>query len=134
MVAENHQQNIPSQPRSKGPRLLTGYAMLGSAVAWAIHLSVMYFLVQPVCRLGGEAWFHVVTVVALIMCIAAGIAAWRHRPDDATFEHLFNGEGGWRSFVALFGVVASALFTYAIVYQWLPVLTTATCEGIRPLP
>lgn len=134
MVADHHQQNIPSQPRSKRDRLLTGFAMVGAPIAWFIHLNVMYFLVQPVCRLGGEAWFHAITGAMLIACIASAIAAWRHRGSGANFEHLVNGEGTWRSFVALFGVTSSVIFAYAIVYQWIPVLTTAACEGIRPLP
>lgn len=134
MVADHHQQNIPSQPRSKRDRLLTGFAMIGAPVAWAIHLNVMYFLVQPVCRLGGEMWFHVITGAMLLTCIASAVVAWRHRSGGASFEHLVNGEGTWRSFVALFGVTAAALFAYAILYQWFPVLATPACEGIRLLP
>ena len=134
MVAEHHQQNTPSKPQGKGGRFATGFAMLGGPLAWAAHLCVMYFLVQPVCRLGGEAWFHVTTVVMLGVCIAAGVFAWKHRTGDGGFRDFVDGSGNWKSFVSLFGVTASALFAYAIIYQWIPVLTTATCEGIRPLP
>lgn len=134
MVANEQQQNIPSQPRTKGERFLTGFAMLGGPVAWAIHLSVMYFLVQPVCRLGGEAWFHVTTGAMLIVCIAAAIAAWKHRQGDASVTDQVDGSGTWRSFVALFGVASAAIFAYAIVYQWTPVLTYGACEGTRLLP
>jgi len=127
------QRNMPAQPKTKGARLVTGYAILGSALAWAAHLSVMYFLVQPVCRLGGETMFHITTVVALLACLGSGIVAWRHRGDNSSFENLFNGNGTWKSFVALFGVVAAAMFAYAIIYQWSPVLTISACEGMRPL-
>lgn len=133
MPAQLSQQQTPSQPRSASGRLVTGVAMLGGPVAWALHLCVMYFLVQPVCRLGGEAWFHIVTIIALLGCAFAAILAWRHREARTGFRELVDGEGNWKSFVALFGLVSSALFAYAIVYQWLPVLTTAACEGIRPL-
>lgn len=134
MVAENQQQNIPSQPRSKGARVFTFFAMLGGPLAWATHLCVMYFLVQPVCRLGGEAWFHVTTVAMLLVCVAAALAAWRHRQGDAEFSERAAGEGTWKSFVSLFGLASSAIFAYAILYQWFPVLTTGACEGMRPLP
>ena len=133
MSAHSRQQHRPSPPRNTRGRLATGFAMLGGAIAWALHLCVMYFLVQPVCRLGGETWFHVVTGIALLGCVLAAVVAWRHREEGTGFRHLIDGEGSWKSFVALFGLVSSSLFAYAIVYQWLPVLTTAACEGIRPL-
>lgn len=133
MVADRQQQNIPSQPRDKWGRVLTVFAILGGPITWAIHFNVMYFLVQPVCRLGGEAAFHVTTGVMLIACIASGVVAWRHRGSDADGENLLEGSGTWRSFVALFGVASAAIFAYAIVYQWTPVLTYGACEGMRPL-
>lgn len=131
MVANEQQQNIPSQPRTKGERFVTGLAMLGAPIAWAIHLCVMYFLVQPVCRLGGEAWFHVTTVAMLLVCVAAAIAAWRHRQADTSFADQLDGSGTWKSYVSIFGIAAAAIFAYAIVYQWFPVLTTAACAGMR---
>lgn len=134
MAAEHHQQNTSSLPHTKGERFRTGFALLGAPLAWAAHLCVMYFLVQPVCRLGGDVWFHITTAVMLIVCIAAGVAAWKHRPDGAGFRDFVDGEGSWRSFVTLFGLAVSILFAYAIIYQWLPVLTYGACEGMRPLP
>lgn len=133
MVAEHQQQNIPSQPRTKRERFITGFAMLGAPLAWAAHFNVMYFLVQPVCRLGGEFWFHGTTVVMLLVCIAAGVAAWKHHQGNGGLVAILDGKGTWKSFVALFGVGSAALFAYAIIYQWSPVLTFGACEGIRPL-
>lgn len=119
-------QHLPSQPRTSRGILITAFAILGSAIAWFLHLCVMYFLVQPVCRVGGEYLFHVATVVALALCSISAIVAWNHRDRDRESD-------SWPNFVAAFGVVASAIFAYAVVYQWIPVLTTAACEGIRPL-
>ena len=134
MVAKHHKHNTSSLPRTKVERFRTGFAMLGGPLAWAAHLIVMYFLVQPICRLGGEAWVHVTTGVMRGVCIAAGFTAWMHRTGDGGFRDFVDGSGSWCSFVALFGVTASAIFAYAIIYQWIPVLTTATCEGMRTLP
>lgn len=133
MVADKQQQNIPSQPGDKWGRARVLFAILGAPVSWAIHFNVMYFLVQPVCRLGGEALFHVTTVVMLVTCIAAGVVAWRQRGSNSNFDTLIEGAGSWKPFVALFGVASAAIFAYAIVYQWTPVLTYGACEGMRPL-
>lgn len=132
MVAEHQQQNIPSQPQGKIARLVTIFAMLGAPVAWAVHFNVMYFLVQPVCRLGGEFWFHGTTVVMLLVCIAAGVAAWRHHSGNGGLAAILDGKGNWKSFVALFGVAAAVLFAYAIIYQWSPVLTFGACDAMGP--
>lgn len=133
MVTNNQQQNIPSQPRTKLERAATFFAMLGPPLAWALHFVVMYFLVQPVCRLGGEASFHIATVVMVIVTIAAGFVAWQHREPKGSIRDLANRLDNWRSFVAFFGVALSVMFTYAIVYQWIPVLQFGACEGMRPL-
>lgn len=133
MVADKHQQNMPSQPRSIKGRLFTGFAILGAPLAWALHFNVMYFLVQPICRLGGEVWFHVTTGAMLMVCVAVAFAAWKHRSPDATFEHLLNGTGTWRAFIVVYGLASAALFAYAILYQWSPVLTFGACDGTRVL-
>lgn len=133
MVADNQQKNTSSLPRTKWERLVAGYALLGGPIAWFTHFNIMYFLVQPVCRLGGDVWFHVVTAVMLIACIGAGVVAWRLFKNSANFDELVNGIGSWRPFVALFGVASAAIFAYAIIYQWTPVVTFGVCDGMRPL-
>lgn len=133
MTHDDTAHQLEYQPMSTLGRLATGFAMLGSAIAWALHLCVMYFLVQPICRNGGEIWFHVATVAALALCGLAAFTAWRHREPGTSMADILDGRTSWKSFVALFGVVCAAIFAYAIVYQWIPVLTTRVCEGIRPL-
>lgn len=133
MVADKQQQNTPSPPRTKWERFVAGYAILGSPVAWFVHFNIMYFLVQPVCRLGGEVWFHVVTGAMLIACIGAGVVAWSQFRNSSSFSELVDGVGNWRSFIALFGVASAVLFSYAIIYQWTPVVTFGVCDGMRPL-
>lgn len=133
MTHDDTAHQLEHQPKTTGGRLATGYSMLGSAIAWALHLSVMYFLVQPICRTGGEVWFHIVTAIALLACVGGAFTSWKHREPGASMADILDGRTSWKSFVALFGVASAAIFAYAIVYQWIPVLTTATCEGIRPL-
>lgn len=133
MVTNNQQQNIPSQPRSKLGRAATIFAMLGGPLTWAAHFVVMYFLVQPVCRLGGEITFHIATIIGVAITIAAGFVAWQHREPKGSFTELIGRLDNWRAFVAFFGVAQAVMFTYAIAYQWVPVVQFGACEGMRPL-
>lgn len=123
-----------SQPRTTSGRVRVFYAMLGSALVWFAHFNLMYFLVQPVCRLGGEVWFHIATVVAIALTALAGYLAWSLRSPSTSMRDLVDGDGDWTQFVALFGMAAAVLFAYAIVYQWSPVVTVDVCSGMRPLP
>lgn len=120
------------QPRSFGGILLVTYAILGGPVIWISHFNIMYFLVQPICRLGGEVWFHVASVVALVGIIGAGLVAWRiGRKYGGGFREALEGEGNWKGFVGVYGIASALLFAYAVVYTWSPVFTTLdVCTGL----
>lgn len=128
---EGEYRNI-EQPRGVGGTLLVAFAILGAPVSWMLHFNVMYFLVQPICRLGGEAWFHVASVVALIVIAASGLAAWRVGGESsASFREKLEGKGGWQGFVGAYGVALALLFIYAVGYSWSRVFVIDACLGMR---
>lgn len=120
------------QPRSISGRMLVVFAMLGGPVIWISHFNLMYFLVQPICRLGGEGWFHAASVAALVGIAAAGVAAWRiGKASSGGFREALDGSGGWRGFVGVYGIASALLFAYAVIYTWSPVFTSLdTCAGM----
>lgn len=130
-MASNSQQEISNQPGRFGGIVVLGFAMLGAPIAWALHFNIVYFLVQPVCRLGGEALFHIAGVVALVVVVASAMVAWRAgRKYGGNFSDALEGKGDWRGFVRLYGVASAALFGYAIIYQWTPVFRMDACTGM----
>lgn len=109
--------------------LMVGFALLGPPIAWAIHLNLTYFLVQPVCAMGGEISLHISGFVTLLialgsMATSAGILASNPVP----FRENIEGHNGWLGFVGLFGIIAALLFSLAIVTQWVPVFVVDACE------
>ena len=127
-IAENN--HMPEQPGRPGGILALGFAMLGGPITWALHLNLVYFLVQPVCRLGGDWIFHVAGAVALLIIVAAAITAWRiGKRYPGGFSDAVEGKGDWRGFVGLYGIASAAIFGYAIIYQWSPVFTMDACTG-----
>jgi hypothetical protein len=132
MAQANGENRNGEQPRDIGGILRLTFAILGGPVIWISHFNFMYFLVQPVCRLGGEAWFHVASVVALIGIIAAGVIAWRiGQQFSGGFRAALEGEGNWKGFVGVYGVASAVLFFYAVVYTWSPVFTSLDpCTGL----
>lgn len=126
--AANYHETNPYDGRKR--LVAIGFAMLGSAVAWALHLSIMYFLVQPVCRLGGNWTFHTTSLVLLAVSLLAGWTAWRIRGNEPKANALMaemEGQGGVLPFLSLFGIAASAVFSLAIIVQWIPVFVIGPC-------
>jgi hypothetical protein len=104
-----------------------GWVMVGPLVTWFLHLNVMYFLVQPVCLLGGSWTFQVVTVVLLVITVASGLLAWRMRetpgPDSMPSELQRS-----QRFAGSFGAFGAFLASLAIVSQWYPVFVIGPCQ------
>lgn len=113
--------NRPSPPVSTS-RLLAG--VLGPAVAWALHIGLLYPLVLLACRLGTEAVLHGVTVVTAALALAFGASSFLvlRRLPAASDEPLSQ-----QRFLARTGVLASALFFVVIVIEGLPVLFHDPC-------
>jgi hypothetical protein len=118
-------------------------ALLGSPVAWTVHLLLGYVLVAVSCSVPGiRADFGIALLTALCagMAVASGILAvrlWREsrrqlrvnrepggpEPWDARM-----GERGARSvFLAGVALFMAVLFTYLILLQGLPPLFTSPC-------
>ncbi|CAN5477878.1 hypothetical protein BH23CHL4_BH23CHL4_29910 [soil metagenome] len=123
----NHPQD-PYQGRRQ--HILLGYAALGAILAWFGHLNLMYFLVQPVCRLGGNWTFHVASVVFLGIALGSGFVAWRFRSQEPKSDELpreLDARSTVLSFLGAFGIAASALMSLAIITQWAPVFVIGPC-------
>lgn len=108
-----------------------GFALLGPTGAWALHLNLTYFLVQPVCVMGGEIALHVSGFVSLLIAGAAlatsiGILAANPVP----FSDNAEGFDGWKAFVGLFGIASGLLFILAIITQWAPVFVVDACTKV----
>lgn len=117
-----------SDPMPWGVLLPVGFALLGPAGAWGLHLNLTYFLVQPVCVMGGEIALHVSGFVSLLIALAAiatSIGLLVSNP--VPFRDNVEGLDGWKAFVGLFGIASGAIFSLAIITQWVPVFVIDAC-------
>lgn len=131
MVEPTVERQNTEQPRNAGGMIVVFLAILGAPISWMLHFNVMYFLVQPVCRLGGELSFHVASVVTLVAIVISAVAAWRvGRRSDTTFREKLEGRGGWQGFVGAYGVASAAMFAYAVLYSWSRVFVMDACMGM----
>ena len=108
--------------------IILGYAVLGSHLAWALHLSIVYFLVGPVCYYGGVWTMHVVSVVLLVVTLGTVLASyhfWKQSRKDVMRD--LEGRGGWLSFLSMFGMGSGLLFSLTIIATWVPIFFINPC-------
>lgn len=118
-------------------------AVVGSPVAWTLHLMASYVMVAAWCA---EEWgglrlaLAVITLVCAALAVASGFVAlglWREgqailrrdaEPGSPEGWAARMGERGARvSFLAVMSLGGALLFTYLIVLQGLPPLFTPAC-------
>jgi hypothetical protein len=97
-------------------------ALLGSPVAWVAHLLLSYLIVTLWCSskwAGVELAIGILTLVCAVAALAAGVLAyrlWKQGPAGTT-----------AAFVAVLGLLMSALFGFLIVLEGLPPLFARVC-------
>lgn len=127
-MSERKDLAITSDPVPWRTWVVVLFAALGSHVAWALHLNLTYFLVQPVCVMGGELLLHASGVISLLIVLASlGTSCWLLVRNRATFRENVEGFDGWKAFIGLFGVANAVIFGLAIIAQWSTVFAVDPC-------
>lgn len=103
------------------------FAALGSPIAWAVHLVVIYPLVPVACRAGGTLSIWIVSFACAAIAVASGAVAFRHR------NHRGGAEEERARFMARAGLAASVLFLAIIVAETVPVLFASPCALVGAL-
>ncbi|HMJ06270.1 MAG TPA: hypothetical protein VK474_08440 [Chthoniobacterales bacterium] len=96
--------------------------VLGSAVVWFVQMQTNYTLVSWVCATKHNWVLYAISLVFLILSTVPGALAWRgwkKAAADGRSERESTGAGRHR-FMALLGIMASALFFLLILTQALP--------------
>ena len=143
--AAPRRQPHPSPHRGRVGRGTTWFALLGAPLAWNLQLLVNATIASHGCYphdvpLAMPLWHHLGTVsacveaVALAICIAAGVAGWRNwsRTRDEKqggLHHVIESGDGRTRFMALAGMMTSALFLLATAFATLNLAATPQCGG-----
>ena len=107
------------------------FAVLAGPLAWMLGLNAGYGLVRVACARNSNLALHLVSLATLLLALAGGWVAWREW--SRTGRRWPGEEGGplaRAEFMAATGVMASALFSLAIVLQWVASLFFNPCMAI----
>jgi hypothetical protein len=118
-------------------------ALLGSPLAWTLHLLLGYVLVVVSCSVPGipaGIGLAVLTAVCAGAAVASGVLAvrlWRESQRQLLVDREQGGPEPWDArmgergarsvFLAVLALFMAVLFTYLILLQGLPSLFTSPC-------
>jgi hypothetical protein len=98
-------------------------------VAWAIQLQTVYLTSEYGCQSNDFMPNNVVSVLALMFALIGGLVSWWNWLDSGRkWKSDEAGPVARSRFMAILGILMSALFTLAIFAQWLPKLVGVPCE------
>lgn len=105
------------------------FGVLAGPISFLLNLQLNYMLTPWVCKHGGQLVLHIVPLIFLVIVAAAGwvsLRSWRRTGSE------WRADGGGvipRSrFLAVLGVLTSALFVLVILAQWIPNLFLSPCQ------
>jgi nicotinamide riboside transporter PnuC len=107
------------------------FAVLAGPLAWMLGLNAEYSLVRVACAKDTNLSLHLVSLLTLLLAISGGWVAWREWKRTG---RQGPGEGGGTlpraRMMVVMGLMASALFSLAIVTQWVASLFFNPCMAI----
>ena len=97
-------------------------------IAWGVQLQSVYLASEFGCATSNFTWNHVLSAITLTIAMIGGaIAWWEWTVAGGTTEEEGSNGMSRRRFMALIGVLTSALFSVTIIAQWLPTLMGVPC-------
>lgn len=144
-ISVPRRQPHPSPHRSRVPNWSTWFAILAAPLAWSLQLVINASLVGHACYpndvpLAAPIWNHLGTVsvsielVALAICLVAGGVGWRNwarsrNEKHGGLHHVVESGDGRTRFMALVGMMTSALFLVATAFATLNLAAVPQCGG-----
>jgi len=130
VVIQTDPEPIDSRPVAEKPSILDEgagvlwYAILGAPLLTLTNLELSYALTPVACRAGSQFGMNIMTAVLLALVIVAGVAAAtrlrRNWQEDTVLSRP--------SFMAILGILESALFSAVIIAQWMPHAYLSACQ------
>jgi len=98
--------------------------MVGPPTIWLIQFQTVYMLVYPACGAQHNFVIHVTCFIFLLVVAAFGLSPLRTWRNAASAPDKV---GRTRSFMAIVGVMSTALFLLLVIAQWIAAFIVDPC-------
>jgi hypothetical protein len=112
------------RPHSPGSSGLLWFGLLAPPLLMLLNLQLSYMMTPWACRTGNRGPMIVVTVCILLVDLLAGAGAALRLRRDWLDDTVVSRPG----FMAMLGVLGSALFAAVLIAQWLPHAYLSACQ------
>src|SRR4051794_2370930 len=113
---------------SPGATALLWTGILAGPIAWALDLTGSYAIVQWTCGSQHTSVLHLITLAALVITAAGAAASWRaFQQGSADAEQDGPRPGDRARFMAILGLVISAMFALTMIGNAIPRLMLDAC-------
>jgi hypothetical protein len=104
--------------------------LLIAPFAFLLNLQVSYMLVPFVCATGRGLWLHIAAGSSLILAALSLLISWRNWQKAGRKWQSEAGSIAARSrFMAVMGLLMSAIFCLAILAQWIANFIIGPCQS-----
>ena len=112
------------RPDATGGAGILWFGILAPPLLMLLNLQLSYMMTPWVCRTGYTGAMHAVVACLLAVDVLAGLGAARRLRADWKEDTVVSRPG----FMAMLGVLESALFAAVLIAQWLPHLFLGACQ------
>lgn len=122
MLAQSIKQ---SDSAAAMPQVL--YVILGP-LAFGADLLVRYALVQHACSTGQHYWLHLVSILCLVLVLAAALFAWRQYAAVAAASEEGGSQWDRTAFMSLMAVLMDLGCALLIIANAVPAFILSPCD------
>jgi hypothetical protein len=124
---------VRNQRREEFTRTKTSIALwfgvLGGPIAALCNVLIDYPAVDRACVDDSTVLLHVLTVVFLLVAIAAGWTAWTFRQRAEGWSSAAGGVLPRSQFMGTLGVMTASVAVFGMLLQWIPIFFLGACHG-----
>lgn len=105
------------------------FALLGGPAAGLLNVMASYPAVDRACVNDSSVILHVLSLICLLVAIAAGWTAWSLRQRIGDWPSTAGGMRPRARFMTTVALLTSSAAVFGIILQWIPIFYLGACHG-----
>ena len=125
-TAHDHQREELSRTTTS---VALWFGVLGGPIAGLCNVMIGYPAVDRACVNNSTVILHILTLIFLVIAVAAGWIAWSFRRRAGDESSTAGGVLPRSQFMGTLGVMTASVAVFGTVLQWIPMFFLGACHG-----